>query len=472
MTVSTVPRPSSRSRSPRKHEHTPPTINVGLLGLGTVGSGTAEVLLKQRELMRERLGIDLVLKKAADLDIKREWGFEFPQEILTTDANQVLDDPDIKIIIELIGGKGIAKKFIERALSSKKSVVTANKALLAEFGDELFEMAASNGVDLFYEAAVAGGIPIIKALREGLVANPIRSLLGIMNGTCNYMLTRMEREGIAFDDVLKDAQRLGFAETPPDLDVDGWDTAHKAVLLAQLAFGGKYKVEQMKVRGIRSVACQDVQYASEFGYRIKLLAILKKMEGGKVEICVEPTLVPSDHLLSKVNMSFNAVFVHGEVVDETMYYGRGAGRLPTASAVVADVADVARNMVLQPQCRAHRQDRNPLRRTAGGGADIAPVGELRARAYLRFELQDIAGALAKVTKILADHNISILALTDFMRGKPLPGAACADGKLAPVVILTGDAKQVDIDTAVEACLKLPEVGPNSARFRVEAMQHS
>merc|ERR1719458_330013 len=288
--------------------------------------------------------------RAADLDIKREWGFDFPQEILTTDANQVLDDPDIKIVIELIGGKGIAKKFIEKALSSKKSVVTANKALLAEFGDELFHLAAENHADIFYEASVAGGIPIIKALREGLVANPIRSLFGILNGTCNYMLTRMELEGISFDEVLKDAQRLGFAETPPDLDVDGWDTAHKAVLLAQLAFGGKYQVDNMKVIGIRGVSCQDVQYASEFGYRIKLLAILKKTEAGKVEVGVEPTLIPSDHMLAKVDMSFNAVFVKGDIVDETMYYGRGAGRFPTASAVVADVADIAKNTVLQPQC--------------------------------------------------------------------------------------------------------------------------
>jgi len=405
------------------------------------------------------------------LDIKREWGFDFPQEILTTDANQVLDDPDIKIIIELIGGKGIAKKFIEKALSSKKSVVTANKALLAEFGEELFELAASNGADLFYEASVAGGIPIIKALREGLVANPIRSLLGILNGTCNYMLTRMEREGISFDDVLKDAQRLGYAETPPDLGVDGWDTAHKAVLLAQLAFGGKYQVGQMQVKGIRSVSCQDVQYASEFGYRIKLLAILKKTEAGKVEVCVEPTLIPSDHMLAKVDMSFNAVFVKGDIVDETMYYGRGAGRLPTASAVVADVADVARNTVLQPQCRASRKDRNPLRRI-GGGAELVSAADLTARAYLRFELQDVAGALAKVTRILADHNISILALTDFMRGKPLPGAVVGAGNLAPVVILTGDAKRLDLDKALEVCLKLPEVGPSYARFRVEAISPS
>jgi len=460
----------TRSRSPRAQEcKNSAQIHIGLLGLGTVGSGAAETLLRQRTLMRERTGIDLVLKKAADLNIKQEWGFDFPKEILTTDANEVLDDPEIKIVIELIGGKGIAKKFIEKALSAKKSVVTANKALLAEHGNELFELAAKNGVDLFYEAAVAGGIPIIKALREGLVANPIRSLHGILNGTCNYILTRMEREGIAFDDVLKEAQKAGFAEAEPSLDVDGWDTAHKAVILAQLAFGGQYSVTQMKVKGIRGLGGQDVEYAKEFGYRIKLLAILKKA-GEQVEICVEPALIPLDHLLSKVDMSFNAVFIDGEVVDQTMLYGRGAGRLPTASAVVADVADVARNMLLAPQCRKSRQENNPLRRTSTGGNELKPSGEALTRAYLRFELQDVTGALAKVTKILADHDISILALTDFMRGKPLPGANPAAGQLAPVVILTGEAKTAALDKAVEAITKLTEVGPSYARFRVEAMK--
>jgi len=414
----------------------------------------------------------MVLKKAADLNINRDFGFDMPPDVLTTDAQEVIADPDIQIVVELIGGKGIAKKFIEAALSYKKSVVTANKALLAEHGPELFELAASMGVELFYEASVAGGIPIIKALREGLVANPIRSVYGILNGTCNYILTRMEREGIAFDEVLAEAQKLGYAEAEPSLDVDGWDTAHKAIILSQLAFGGKYTVEQMTVKGIRGIARRDVQYAAEFGYRIKLLAILKRTGPDDVEVSVEPALIPAEHLMSKVDMSFNAAFVHGEVVDETMYYGRGAGRLPTASAVVADVADVARNMLLQPQYRADRQDRNPLRRTFSGGSSLKPYGEQCNRSYLRFELEDVTGALAKVTKVLADHNISILALTDFMRGRPLPGASLPTGEFAPVVILTSDAKNSDVDKAVEACLKLPEVGPDYARFRVEPMMNS
>jgi homoserine dehydrogenase len=420
--------------------------------------------------MRQRTGIDLVLKKAADLDIKRDFGFEFPKGVLTTDAQEVLGDPEIKIVIELIGGTGIAKKFMEAALSSGKSIVTANKALLAKHGAQLFELADKNGADIFYEASVCGGIPIIKALREGLVANPIKSVYGILNGTCNYILTRMEREGVAFDPVLKDAQRLGFAEAEPSLDVDGWDTAHKAIILAQLAFGGKYTVEEVQVKGIRGLDGQDVLYAAEFGYRIKLLAVLKRVGPEGVEVSVEPTLIPADHLLSKVDMSFNAVLVNGEVVDETMYYGRGAGKLPTASAVVADVADVAKNMVLQPQCGANRQDRNPMRYLANQKTVLKPHSQVRSQTYLRFDVKDVAGTLAKVTGVLAQHNLSIMALTDFMRGRPLPGAkAASTQEFVPIVIFIGDSAASDVDKAVEACKKLPEVGENFARFRVESL---
>jgi len=459
----------ARSRSPNRHAHgAARTIHVGVLGLGTVGSGTVQVILERQALIAERTGINLVVKKAADLNIDRKWEFDMPASILTKDAMDIINDPEIKIVVELIGGKGIAKKLIIDAINAGKSVVTANKALLADHGMELFDLAAKKGVDLFYEASVAGGIPIIKALREGLVANPITSILGIMNGTCNYILTRMEREGVAFDTVLAEAQKLGYAETPPDLDVDGWDTAHKAVILARLAFGGSYQVDHAKVIGIRGVGGEDVKYAAEFGYRIKLLAILKKSADGSAEISVEPTLIPTAHLMAKVDMSFNAVFVCGEVVDETMYYGRGAGSLPTASAVVGDVADIARNMLLQPQCRAHRQDRNPLRAQTKP-PQVKPHAEHVTRAYIRLEVKDITGSLAKVIAILAKHNISILAVTDFLRGQPLPGASVPKDGLAPIVLLTGDARVADVDAALAECLKLPEVGPDHSRFRVEAL---
>lgn len=460
---------AARSRSPNRNGHgATQTINVGVLGLGTVGSGTVQTILERTALIAERTGINLVVKKAADLNIDRKWDFDMPASILTKDAMEIINDPEIKIVVELIGGKGIAKKLIIDAINAGKSVVTANKALLADHGMELFELAATKGVDLFYEASVAGGIPIIKALREGLVANPIQSILGIMNGTCNYILTRMEREGVAFDAVLAEAQKLGYAETPPDLDVDGWDTAHKAVILARLAFGGAYSVTDAKVIGIRGVVGQDVKFAAEFGYRIKLLAILKKSSDGTAEISVEPTLIPKDHLMAKVDMSFNAVFVKGEVVDETMYYGKGAGSLPTASAVVGDVADIARNMLLQPHCRAQRQDRNPLR-AQKKAPQVKPYGDHITRAYIRLEVKDITGSLAKVIAILAKHNISILAVTDFLRGQPLLGATVPKDGLAPVVLLTGDSRVADVDAALAECLKLPEVGPDHSRFRLEAL---
>eukprot|EP00931_Biecheleriopsis_adriatica_P087246 TRINITY_DN61742_c0_g1_i1.p1 TRINITY_DN61742_c0_g1~~TRINITY_DN61742_c0_g1_i1.p1 ORF type:complete len:466 (-),score=81.41 TRINITY_DN61742_c0_g1_i1:360-1757(-) len=461
---------SERSRSPvgRNGHGSIKVVHVGVLGLGTVGSGTVQLLLEQRALIRERTNMDLIVKKAADLNIDRKWDFEMPASILTKDAMEIIDDPEIKIVVELIGGKGIAKKLITDSINAGKSVVTANKALLADHGIELFNLAATKGVDLFYEASVAGGIPIIKALREGLVANPVKSILGIMNGTCNYILTRMEREGVAFETVLSEAQKLGYAEAEPSLDVDGWDTAHKAVILARLAFGGSYSVDHAKVKGIRGIAGQDIKYAAEFGYRIKLLAILKQAADGTAEISVEPTLIPADHLLSKVDMSFNAVFVHGNVVGETMYYGRGAGSLPTASAVVADIADVARNSVLLPQCRAHHRDRNPLRAQLKP-PQVKPYADHLTRAYIRLEVKDFTGSLAKVIAVLAQHNISILAVTDFLRGQPLPGSSVPKDGLAPVVLLTGDARVADVDAALAQCLKLPEVGPDHARFRLEAL---
>jgi len=454
---------AARSRSPRKNGNgAAQTIHVGVLGLGTVGAGTVQTLLERKDLIQERTGINLVVKKAADLNIDQKWNFAMPTSILTKDAMEIINDPEIKIVVELIGGKGIAKKLIMAALNAGKSVVTANKALLADHGTELFDLAATKGVDLFYEASVAGGIPIIKSLREGLVANPITSILGIMNGTCNYILTRMEREGVAFDSVLSEAQKLGYAETPPDLDVDGWDTAHKAVILARLAFGGSYQVDHAKVIGIRGVAGEDIKYASEFGYRIKLLAVLKKSPDGSAEISVEPTLIPAAHLMAKVDMSFNAVFVSGEVVDETMYYGKGAGSLPTASAVVGDIADIARNIV------ANRHDHNALRAQTKP-APVKPHAEHVTRAYIRLNVKDVTGSLAKVIAILAKHNIGILAVTDFLRGQPLPGAIVPAEGLAPIVLLTGDARVADVDAALAECLKLPEVGPVHSRFRVEAL---
>jgi len=432
------------------------TVNVGILGLGTVGAGTAETLIKQHGLIEARTGISLVLKKAADLDLDRDFGFELPKEILTTDAMEVLQDPDIAIIIELIGGTTIAKKFVLEALAAKKSVVTANKALLAEHGPELMAAAEANGVDLFFEAAVAGGIPIIKALREGLVANPITRICGIMNGTCNYILTRMEREGIDFDIVLQQAQELGYAEAEPSLDVDGWDTAHKAVLLSQIAFGVPLKLEDVPVDGIRGIDPLDVKTAAELGYRIKLLAMLDQSEKG-YSVSVQPVLIPVDHMLSNVHMSFNAVMVAGDVVDETLYYGRGAGRLPTASAVVADVVDAARDLA------GDAHSRIPLSWNANPAPEWIPVEKRLERSYLRLSLKNESGTLGKVAEILGNYGISITSLVQDEHDDK-------DG-FVPVVILTHEAPVGAIQSALNELSEMDQlVGPEMVRYRLEELR--
>ena len=428
------------------------TVQVGILGLGTVGAGTAETLIRQRALIQARTGVDLELKKAADLNIDRDFGFDLPKELLTTEVADILQDPDIQIVVELIGGTGIAKTLTLQALEAGKSVVTANKALLAEHGPELIAAAEKAGVDLLFEASVAGGIPIIKALREGLVANPVSRICGIMNGTCNYILTRMEREGIAFDDVLKEAQDLGYAEAEPSLDVDGWDTAHKAVILAQMAFGIPVTLDDLQVSGIRNIDPDDVTNAAELGYRIKLLAVLDQEAGG-VSVSVQPVLIPVDHLLAKVDMSFNAVLVDGDVVDETLYYGKGAGRLPTASAVVADIVDAARDL--------DATHRIPLVWNNGEAPTLVPAGERKERSYLRLSLKDAPGTLAKVTEVLGRNGISIRSL--------IQHETRSEDGFAPVVILTDEAPVASMDASLEELGGLDEVGSDHIRYRVEEL---
>ncbi len=430
------------------------TVHVGILGLGTVGAGTAETLLTQFDLIKARTGMELVLKKAADLNLDRDFGFDVPEGVLTTDAQEVLMDPDIQIVVELIGGTTIAKTFILKAFEQKKSVVTANKALLAEHGKELINAAETAGVDLFFEAAVAGGIPIIKSLREGLVANPIRRICGIMNGTCNYILTRMEREDVAFEDVLQQAQDLGYAEADPTLDVDGWDTAHKAVILSQLAFGVPLSFEQVPVSGIRGIQGLDVKNAADLGYRIKLLAMLDRSEQG-YSVSVQPVLIPMSHMLANVDLSFNAVLVDGDVVDETLYYGKGAGRLPTASAVVADIVDAARDVLGDSHARI------PLTWTADPRPAWIPPAERRERSYLRLSLRDQPGTLAKVTDVLGRHGISITALVQH--------EAHEQHDVVPVVLLTGDAPVGALEQALRELSELDEVGPEQIRYRVEEL---
>jgi len=409
-------------------------IGVGILGFGTVGAGVAEGLLRNRKTMAERLGVDIVLKRIADLDITTDRGVKVPAGVLTTDAASVIADPDVKIVVETIGGTGIARKFVMDALNAKKAVVTANKKLLAEYGREIFDTAAANGVDIYFGASVGGGIPIIRVLREGLAGNEIESIHGILNGTCNYILTRMENEGLPFDVVLADAQKLGYAEANPSLDIDGFDTAHKACILTALAYGFQPTLDQVQVEGIRNLRGEDVKYAADAGYRIKLLAVVAK-DGDEVEVGVHPTLVPFSHMLASVNDAFNAAMVHGDMSDHTMYYGRGAGRLPTASTVVGDIGDIARNM-------AHDEVRyaRAVPTYNEGKLKLRAAGDITSRFYLRFQLADKAGSLAALTTALGRAGVSISAATQ-------KGDA-SKGGYAPVVVFTHPAKAAAVDAAL------------------------
>ena len=427
-------------------------IGVGILGFGTVGAGVADGLLKHRDVMAKRLGVDIVLRKIADLDITTDRGIQVPEGVLTTDAKGVLSDPEIDIVVETIGGTGVAKTFVLEALGNGKCVVTANKKLLAEHGREIFETAAKNDVDIYFGASVGGGIPIIRVLREGLAGNEIESIHGILNGTCNYILTRMENEGLPFESVLKDAQKLGYAEANPSLDIDGFDTAHKACILAALAYGFQPGVDQVQVEGIRNLAGADVKYAADFGYRIKLLAVVAK-DGDEVEVGVHPTLIPFSHMLANVNDAFNAAYVKGDMSDYTMYYGRGAGRAPTASTVIGDIGDIARNLAYD-ETRYARGVPN----YAEGKVRLRAAGDIKSKYYLRFMLADRPGAMGVVASALGKHGVSISALSQ---------KESSEGNLpVPVVAMTRVAKASDIDAALAEIKAAGVTGEDPVKLRV------
>ena len=407
-------------------------FNIGIVGFGTVGAGVVECILKNGELIGSRAGVRPVIKRVADLDITTDRGISLSESVLTTDPAHVLDAPDIDVVIELIGGTTVAKDFILRALSNGKPVVTANKALLAEHGAEIFAAAKASKADVFYEASVAGGIPIIKAVREGLAGNRIQEITGILNGTCNYILTQMEKHGADFNTVLAEAQTAGYAETPPDLDIDGIDTAHKATILASLAYGEWFGMAPVYVEGIRGIALQDIENAAELGYRIKLLAIIKQ-NAGNVEMRVHPALVPKRTMLANVDGVFNAVCVRGDTVGDTMYYGKGAGRAATASAVVADIIDVALN------AKSGSTRRIPGFHPHEGYTSIVKMDDVKTRYYLRLQVEDHVGVLSAIADILGGLNISIASLSQKETGD----------SFVPVVILTHLAREADMRAAVE-----------------------
>jgi len=429
-------------------------IKIALLGLGTVGCGVVKVLQSHGAELAERAGCQLGFGRVADADLTRpREGIDLARLPLTTDANQAIDDPAVRIVIELIGGLEPARTFILKALQAGKHVVTANKALLAHHGPELFEEARRNRVMLGFEAAVAGGIPLIRAVKDGLAANRILSAFGIVNGTCNYILSKMTDEGRDFSEVLKEAQGQGYAEADPTLDIEGLDSAHKLQILATLAFRTAVDLKDIYTEGITGVTQQDVVNATELGYRIKLLAIAKAFEGS-LEARVHPTLIPAGSPLAAVSGVFNAVFITGDNVGNLMFYGRGAGQLPTASAVWSDTLEIARRVA--HGIPALDADLPSLSRTP---LPLRPVDEIRSAYYLRVMALDRPGVLAQVAGILGRHDISLVAVLQKERAR---------NEAVPVVMMTHEARERDMRAALAAIDKLPVVAARTTMIRVEA----
>jgi homoserine dehydrogenase len=429
-------------------------VRIGLLGLGTVGAGVVKILQTRGEMLQERAGARLSLAAIADTDLTRpREGLDLAALPLVADAARVLDDPSIHIVVELVGGLEPARTFILRALAAGKHVVTANKALLAHHGAELYEEARRRGVALGLEAAVAGGIPLIRAVKDGLVANRVLSLAGIVNGTCNYILSKMTDEGLDFSLVLKEAQAHGYAEADPTLDIEGLDSAHKLQILVTLAFRTFVDLKHIHTEGITRVTASDIEYARELGYRIKLLAIAKATDGG-VEARVHPTMIPAASPLAAVSGVFNAVFLTGDAVGDLMFYGRGAGQLPTASAVLSDVLEIARRI-------AHGVPALALDLPAVGRQPLplTPMEAIRCCYYLRVMVQDRPGVLSRVAGILGDNDISIANVIQKGRGTR---------EAVPVVMLTHEARERDMRAALAAIDRLPDVATSTTMIRVEA----
>jgi homoserine dehydrogenase len=423
-------------------------IQVGLLGIGTVGSGTFRVLQRNQEEIRRRAGRGIEITMVADLDAERARAIVGEHATVVTDARQVIASPAIDIVVELIGGYGIAKTLVLEAIAVGKHVVTANKALLAVHGTEIFAAARDKGVVVAFEAAVAGGIPIIKALREGLTANRIEWIAGIINGTTNFILSEMRSKGLDFEVVLKEAQRLGYAETDPTFDIEGIDAAHKATIMSAIAFGIPVQFDKAHVEGITKLQAADIRYAEQLGYRIKLLGITKRREHG-IELRVHPTLIPAKRLIANVEGAMNAVVVQGDAVGTTLYYGKGAGAEPTASAVIADLVDITRLHTADPD---HRVPHLAFQPSSLKNTPILPIAQVVTAFYLRLCVSDEPGVLSKVTTILAEHDISIDALLQRESGE---GERQTD-----VIILTHDTVEGRMRDAISKMQALPTVlGP-------------
>jgi len=429
-------------------------IQIGLLGCGTVGTGVAKLLIANKDLLTARVGADLNLKWVADIDIETDRGIQFPAGVLTTDAQRVVTDPDVDMVIEMIGGEKIAKDLMLQAINNGKHIVTANKALLAAHGNDLFATAAQKGVDLAFEASVGGCMPTIKSLRESLVGNHIKSMSGILNGTCNYILSKIEDEGIPFKDALAEAQRQGYAEADPTLDVGGFDTAHKIAILAALAYGMAINLKDVYVEGISRITPLDIEFAVQFGYRIKLLAI-SKIQDNKVEARVHPTMIPLNNLLTSINGTVNAITMSGDAVGDILLYGRGAGMMPTASAVVSDIVDIARNIL---SGTVRRVPPLSYQRERISRIPVLPIDDLVTHYYFRFAALDRPGVLSKISGILGKYDISLQSV--HQKGRKTNGSV-------PLVMLSHRAKEADVKRALTEIRDLNVVSDQPVLIRIE-----
>ncbi len=432
------------------------TEKVGIVGLGTVGTGTMKILIKEREAIHEKTGVWIDVKKACDLNINRDFDFEFDKGILTTDFNELLNDPEIVTIVELIGGHTTAKDLIIKALKAKKNVVTANKALIAKHSKELFQVAEDNKVKVYYEASVGGGIPIVTPLQESLAANNVLSIKGIINGTANYILTEMTEKGLKFENVLKEAQDLGYAEADPTFDIEGMDTAHKITVLASLAYGGYVDYDKVPVKGITQITKEDIKFAKDFGYNIKLLATAKKEPNeDEVEVRVEPTLISKTEILASVNDAYNAVEVEGDYVGKTMFFGKGAGMDPTGSAVVADVIklateDMAANV---PKGNYHYNIHKELK--------LKDINDTSSKYYIRLRAKDKRGILAYIAEKFNDNNISIESMKQTSK-------ATVENNFVSLIFITHEALERNLNTSLKQMKENSDIDvENSICLRID-----
>jgi len=427
-------------------------INIAVVGFGTIGSSVVKLLLEGRSVFFERTGIDLNLSLVCDKDLKTKRDVSVPRGMLTSDFNEIISSPEIDLVVELVGGVHPAKEIIMSALASGKHVVTANKLLLAVEGEDIFKKAEESEKEIFFEASVAGGVPIISSIRRGLVANTFFSIMGILNGTSNYVLSRMSSEGIGFKAALKEAQSKGYAERDPSLDIKGLDSAHKISILSLLAFGKKVKMEDIYIEGIEHISPMDIEYAREWGYVVKLLAIAKR-EGNELGVRVHPTLLPPQYLLSSVSGVYNAIFINADLVGKQVFYGEGAGKLPTSSAILSDIMDIAYTIVYgKGSSRPIVQKRSDIEK-------IKKMDDIRTRFYVHFSTIDKPRVLAKIAELLGKRNISIASVVQKEKGK---------GHIVPILMLTHEARELDMQNALKEIDKLAVIKRKTVLIRLES----